>query len=125
MKDGHVPAKISDLKTKEYEHDLGRDLPSKINWLEFDQSRLAEVILVLSNNLREPGYYSHIVSGDEMYVVFPGAHVTISRGSDDDVHRAQSLGDSFGVSRSVMSFRLMFDYNHPEMHGREDRWEES
>ena len=122
MKDGVVPENISDLITKEYGHDLGRDELAQIKWLEFSRERLPEVIFELSLNLRYPGYYSHITSKNEMFVVYPCAHISIARGNDSDVNRAHAIGDSFGVSRRNMSFRLMFDVDHPEMHGQDDMW---
>ncbi|PCH73958.1 MAG: hypothetical protein COC12_04345 [Rhodobacteraceae bacterium] len=122
MKSVEVPESVEEFVSSRYEHHLGREQLAQVAKLTFPRSKLDYVVFELSRNLRARHYYAHIVAGDEMYVVFPGAHVKISRGNDDDVRRAQLMGSSYEVNPENMSFRMMFDVDHPEMHAQNDSW---
>jgi hypothetical protein len=119
-----VPSNLTKFRVKEYSHYLGLEVPSKIARLEFGSGDLPEVAFHLMLELRPHGFYSHINTGSDLLVIFPRAIVSISRGNDLDVERAIQVGEGFGVKRIHMSFRSMFEIDHPEMHGGNDEWGE-
>lgn len=67
----------------------------------------------LTDQLRSPGWYAHLVNGDDMIVVLPGEHVRVSRGDRTALARAQAAGARHGVPTSQLRFDELFDSDHP------------
>lgn len=117
MSAGDVPSIIRPFVVRRYSHFLRSNAPPcQIARLEFDRDQLPSVLFTLSQALRPEQYYSHVVMNSEMYVVLPGAFVRIVRGDNESLERATSLALSYNVAREYTAFKMMFEFDHPEMH---------
>ena len=116
MLNGEVPALLTSFIVRRYSHYLRGNAPSNIARLEFGSDQLGTVLFELSQGLKPERYFSHVVKDSEMYVVLPGAFVRIHRGDRASLERAVALAISYNVSPAHTAFKMMFEFDHPEMH---------
>jgi hypothetical protein len=115
--DRELPDWLTAGETRRFSAQLADGTPITVVESEFEDERVEEAMLLMSELLLPERYYAHVVFKGSLLVAFRNCRFRLRRGDLRTVDLCRNVGMMLGIPAQEMQFDLMFDIDHPDFLG--------